>query len=189
MLQIDNTLVSLDLFDVKFVCDLPKCKGTCCVVGDSGAPLTEFECEKIEEIFPKIQAYLSQKSQDAVSAQGFYVIDNDGDKVTPLVVEGQECVYGFWEEGTIHCAIERAYFDGIISFRKPISCHLFPVRITEYRNFIGVNYCKISICNDALVLGKQTQIPVYQFCKDSLIRKFGESWYEQLHFAFQNLQK
>jgi len=189
MLQIDNTLVSLDLFDVKFVCDLQKCKGACCVEGDSGAPLSEFECEKIAEIYPIIKPYLSRQSQDSIAAQGFSVVDSDGDTVTPLVSDKQECVYGIWDGDIIHCAIERAYFEGKVNFRKPISCHLFPVRITEYRNFVGVNYCKISLCNDALTCGKQAQIPIYQFCKDSLIRQFGEKWYEQLVYAYQNMEK
>jgi hypothetical protein len=185
MLEIGDTIVSLDIIEKQFLCDLLKCKGACCVEGDSGAPVTAEEAQAIEEAYPQVQAYLSESHQEAIQAQGFAVTDFEGDLVTPLV-ENQQCVYTFEERGILKCGIEKAFLDGKIKFRKPLSCHLVPIRITEYKRFDAVNYQQIDICKPGRQCGKSEKLPMYVFLKEPLIRKYGEEWYEQLHYAAEN---
>ena len=139
MIQIDNKIVSQEIFDQQFVCDLNACKGACCVEGDSGAPLLKNEAEELEEFYPVIKKYLSREGRKAIKKQGFSVIDNDNDLTTPLV-NNRECAYVYYDSGITKCAIEKAYLEDGISFKKPISCHLYPIRITEYKEFDAVNY-------------------------------------------------
>jgi hypothetical protein len=188
MLQIDNTLVSLDVIEKNFVCDLLKCKGACCVHGDSGAPLEENELEIIENIYPSIKKYLTKEGDEAIKANGAYTIDQDGDYVTTLV-NNKECAYVFFENKIAKCAIEKAFYDGAIEFKKPISCHLYPVRVKKYRNFQGINYDKNDLCKDAVKLGNKSNTPLYNFLEEPLKRKFGEDWYKQLHYAGINKNK
>jgi hypothetical protein len=185
MLEIGRTIVSLDVLEKKFLCDLLKCKGACCVEGDSGAPLKNDEAEAIKDSFPEVEAYLSVEQRNEVSKQGFAVIDKDGDLVTPLY-NNRQCVYSLEENGILKCGIEKAFLDGKISFRKPVSCHLFPIRITEYKRFDAVNYQQIDICKPGRECGKSAKLPLYVFLKEPLIRKYGEEWYEQLEYAAIN---
>jgi len=186
MLEIGRTIVSLDILEKKFLCDLLKCKGACCVEGDSGAPVTPEEVKAIEEAYPEVEPYLSENHRAEISKQGFAVIDMDGDLVTPLE-NNKQCVYTYKENDILKCGIEKAFLDGKISFRKPVSCHLFPIRITEYKRFDAVNYQQIDICKPGRVCGKGAELPLYVFLKEPLIRKYGEEWYEQLQYAADNM--
>ncbi len=186
MIQIDDTVVSEVLLERKFVCNLKACKGACCVEGDAGAPLEKKELTNLKEVYPIVKDYLSEKSNKVLEKE-LYTIDEDGEYVTPLV-NGKECAYVVFEEdGTSKCAIEQAYNDGKVEWKKPISCHLFPVRLTNYENFIAVNYAYWDICDDACVLGEQLGVKVYSFLKEPLVRKFGEKWFEQLQLIDREL--
>ena len=188
MLQIDDTIISGDIFEKKFKCDLEKCKGRCCVYGDSGAPLEEEEAEILNEIYPIIEPYMRPEGIQAIQEIGTSMIDKDGDLVTPLI-QGKECAYTQAKNGIYLCAIEAAFFDKKIRFRKPISCHLFPVRTKKFKDFTAVNYEKWNICKDAWELGSKENLPVFIFLKESLIRKFGKSWFKKLSIAAKELHK
>ena len=189
MIQIDDKLISEDLFSEEFVCNLAKCKGICCVEGDAGAPLNEDETHILDEIYPKIKPYLRPEGIQAIEEQGTYTLDFEGDLVTPLV-NNAECAYVIFDEkGYTKCAIEKAYEDGVIDWQKPISCHLYPIRITEYSNFSAINYHEWDICSDACTLGKELGVKVYQFLKKPLIRKYGEEFYQTLSEAAEEWEK
>ena len=189
MIQIDDKLISEDLFSEEFVCNLAKCKGSCCVDGDAGAPLDEDETKILDEIYPKIKSYLRPEGIEAIEKQGTYTLDFEGDLVTPLV-NNAECAYVIFDEkGYTKCAIEKAYEDGVIDWQKPISCHLYPIRITEYSNFSAINYHEWDICSDACTLGKELGVKVYQFLKKPLIRKYGEEFYQTLSEAAEEWEK
>ena len=189
MIQIDDKLISEDLFSEEFVCNLAKCKGICCVEGDAGAPLDEEETHILDEIYPKIKPYLRPEGIQAIEEQGTYTLDFEGDLVTPLV-NNAECAYVIFDEkGYTKCAIEKAYEDGVIDWQKPISCHLYPIRITEYSNFSAINYHEWDICSDACTLGKELSVKVYQFLKKPLIRKYGEEFYQTLSEAAEEWEK
>ncbi|MEK9612870.1 MAG: DUF3109 family protein [Flavobacteriaceae bacterium] len=180
MLSIDNTLISDDLITEDFVCNLSQCKGACCVAGEAGAPLEKGEVDYLQKNYSKIKPYLDKKGIKALEDQGVFVKGMDGDLETPLV-NGQECAFTiFSETGAASCGIEKAYNQGVIDFQKPISCHLYPVRIQQYDKMTAVNYHSWSICSDACSFGKSLKIPVFQFVKTALIRKFGQEWYEAL---------
>lgn len=184
MIVIRNTIVSEDLLEEEFVCDLSKCRGACCVEGDAGAPLENSEVETLESIYEDVKPFLRGEGARAVEKQGKAVIDpNDGEWVTPLV-NGAECAYVIFENGVTKCGIEKAWENGKTDFRKPISCHLYPIRITPYPSYDAVNYHKWSICAPACDLGKELKVPVYKFTKDSLIRKYGPDWYAELEEAY-----
>lgn len=183
MLQIDNTIISLDLLDEQFVCELSTCKGICCVEGDSGAPLEVEEIQIIEDLLPVIWDDLSEKSKDIIKKQGISYIDEDDEPVTSIV-DGRECVFTYFDEkGICKCAIEKAFREGKTNFYKPISCHLYPVRLQKYNEFTAVNYHRWSVCECATVLGRNLKIPVYQFLKEPLVRKFGQDWFNELEQA------
>ena len=189
MIQIDDKLISEDLFSEEFVCNLAKCKGICCVDGDAGAPLDEDETKILDEIYPKIKSYLRPEGIQAIEEQGTYTLDFEGDLVTPLV-NNAECAYVIFDEkGYTKCAIEKAYENGVIDWQKPISCHLYPIRITEYSNFSAINYHEWDICSDACTLGKELGVKVYQFLKKPLIRKYGEEFYQTLSEAAEEWEK
>ena len=189
MIQIDDKLISEDLFSEEFVCNLAKCKGICCVEGDAGAPLDEDETKILDEIYPKIKSYLRPEGIQAIEEQGTYTLDFEWDLVTPLV-NNAECAYVIFDEkGYTKCAIEKAYEDGVIDWQKPISCHLYPIRITEYSNFSAINYHEWDICSDACTLGKELGVKVYQFLKKPLIRKYGEEFYQTLSEAAEEWEK
>jgi len=183
MLQIDDTVISLELLDQHFVCDLDTCKGICCIEGDDGAPLEEEEVVIIEKLLPIIWDDLTEKSKAVIQKQGVSYIDDDGEPVTSIV-NGDECVFTYTDEnGMCKCAIEKAFREGKTDFYKPISCHLYPVRLQQYSDFLAVNYHRWNVCNCARTLGGKLGVPVYQFLKEPLIRKFGEAWFEQLEIA------
>jgi hypothetical protein len=187
MLAIKGTLVSEELIEKKFVCDLHACKGGCCVKGDYGAPLEEDELPELDKIYDTVKPYLSDEGRRAIEKQGKYLRYEKKEWVTPLI-NGRECAYTVFESGVAKCGIEKAHFDGKIDFRKPVSCHLYPVRINKMKNSVeAVNYDKWSICKPACKLGDQLKVPLYKFLKDSLIRKFGEDWYEELEAAAKQL--
>ncbi len=190
MIQIENTIISMDLFDKHFCCDLSVCKGVCCIEGDAGAPLDDEEIPILERILPIIWDDLSEDSKEVIGQQGVFYIDEEGDKVTPIV-KGGKCVFTYFEkDGFCKCAIEKAYREGKIDFYKPISCHLYPVRLENFRNGdIGVNIHRWKICECAFKLGKRESLPMYKFLKDPLIRRFGREWYDEVCIAAEELKK
>ncbi len=180
MLEIQNTLVSLDLIERFFCCDLDKCLGACCIDGDAGAPLTDNERDEIEKLLPQIYDDLSPAAQRQIDRNGVSYIDEEGDLVTQIV-DGRDCVFTCYEPGgKCMCAIERAYRQGKVSMRKPISCYLYPVRITEYEKFTAVNYHRWKICKCAEVLGRKLGLRAYIFLKEPLTARFGAEWYAEL---------
>ena len=188
MLQIDDTIISLDLLDEHFVCDITTCKGICCIEGDDGAPLEEEEVEILKNILPIIWDDLTEKSKAVILKQGVSYIDEEGESVTSIV-NGDECVFTYIDEkGICKCTIEKAYREGKTEFYKPISCHLYPVRLQKYDEYIAVNYHRWKVCNCARTLGENLRVPVYQFLKEPLIRKFGEAWFEQLEICDAELK-
>jgi len=187
MLEIDDKIISTEIFDREFVCDLDQCKGQCCVFGDSGAPLEPEELESIRDQYDHIKPYLTPNGIKAVDEQGFGVFDSDGDLGTPLI-DNQACAYIFYLGDVALCAIEQAFNEGKINFQKPISCHLYPIRLKKYSEFTAVNFHKWDICKSALKKGKQSQTPVYQFLKQPLVRSFGHDFFEQLEIAHEHLK-
>lgn len=188
MVQIDDTIISLDVFDAKFICDLDKCKGECCIEGESGAPLEDDEVAKLEAVLPIVWDDLSEEAKAVIDAQGVAYEDMDGDMVTSIV-NGKDCVFTCYDaSGMCKCAIEKAYREGKIDFYKPISCHLYPIRLEKYREFTAVNYHRWSVCKAAEILGQKEGLPVYKFLKEPLIRKFGSEWYEQLEICADELK-
>jgi len=179
MIQVQDKIISLDVFEKHFVCDLNVCKGACCVEGDSGAPLLKEEEKILDEIYEKVKPYMRKEGITEIENQGVAVYDADGDLTTPLV-NNCECAFVTFENGITKCSIEKAYLDDKIEFKKPISCHLFPIRIKQYRDFDAVNYEEIKICKPACECGSKMEVPVYAFLKESLTRKYGEAWYKEL---------
>ena len=185
MLQIGETIVSREILETHFACNLEKCKGMCCVHGESGAPLNDDEIAVLQKVYPKVKRYMSPKGVAAAERQGVFATDIDDEKVTPLVGDSEDCVFAFRENDVYYCAIEKAYINGDIEFRKPVSCHLYPIRITQYSAFDAVNYHQWDICQEALTHGKNTATPLCVFLKEPLVRKYGAEWYEEL---FQHMQ-
>ena len=182
MIQIDDKVISSEIIKNKFCCDIVQCKGMCCVHGSSGAPLTETEAKILDEILLKVTPYMVPAGIEAVRQQGTSITDFDTDLVTPLV-DDKECAYVVFENGVAICAIEKAWFDKKVDFRKPISCHLYPIRVKEYSTFTALNYDVWDVCAPARKLGEDDGIPVYRFLKDALIRAYGEDFYKQLEEA------
>ena len=183
MIAIDNTLVSEDLLDKKFVCDLSACKGACCVAGNSGAPLEQEEINILENIYEDVKPYMSREGIAAVEEQGFYVVDEDNELALPLVNDKQ-CVFVTYEKNIAKCAIEKAHAEGKTEFKKPISCHLYPVRINKYKDYDAVNYHQWEICKPACECGDKLDVPVFRFLREPLLRKYGEEWFKQLDMVF-----
>lgn len=180
MILIEHTVISDDIADKFFVCHLEKCKGACCVEGDLGAPLEKDELAILDEIYPKVKPYLSPEGIRVIEEKGAYEQDWEGDYVTPTI-NGRECAYALYDErGMLKCGIEQAYNDGVVDYKKPISCHLYPIRVTKYEHYHALNYDRWHICGPACDLGKELGVPVYQFLKAPLIRAYGEQWYEEL---------
>ena len=189
IIQVQDTLVSEAVVSEVFACDLQQCKGACCVEGEAGAPLEIEEAAYLETAWPSIKPYIPSKGQAAIEEQGTSVKGFDGSLETPLVA-GKECAYTvFAEDGTAQCGIEKAFNAGAIDQNKPISCHLYPVRVKTYKDFIAVNYHQWSVCSAACSLGAKNKITVHEFVKEALIRKFGEQWYQALVSAAEELAK
>lgn len=181
MVIIRGVLISDELFTEQFVCDLSKCKGGCCVEGDAGAPLTEAEAEKLSEAYPVIKELLPERHRAEIEENGFYTTDMDGDIATPLI-DGGICAYGFYDEnGIVKCSLEQKYRSGESEVPKPISCHLYPIRVLEKKNIIALNYMpRPGLCDAACTLGESLKIPVYKFVKEAIIRKFGQEFYAEM---------
>ncbi len=188
MFQIGDALVSEDIIEREFVCNLSACKGQCCIDGDAGAPVDEDETAILDEIYSKVKPYLRPEGIEAIEQQGTYIVGEDGEYETPLI-EGGECAYVIYENDTVLCGIEKAYLEEKINWKKPISCHLYPIRIKQYSSFSAVNYDKWDICSDACTLGKELEVPVFKFLKAPLIRKYGEDWYEELETVAREYYK
>ncbi len=189
MIQIQQTLLSDDIFEEQFICDLCQCKGQCCVDGESGAPLTPEEYEQIKEILPVIWNDLSPGAQALIEAQGIAYTDNDGELVTSII-NGEECVFTrFDADGVCSCTIDAAYREGRINVQKPVSCHLYPIRLTDYADFTAVNYHRWSVCAPAVKLGRKEGVPLYRFLREPLIRRFGKEWYDEVCEAAELLKK
>lgn len=190
MIAIDNVLLSDQIVEEQFVCDLDKCKGGCCVDGDCGAPLTAEEAGIIADIYPTIKPFLTKEYIHEIEKQGTHTMDDEYGYVTPTV-NGGICVYGITDElGIVKCGIEKAWKAGKVSFRKPISCHLYPIRITSHDGYEAVNYePRPSLCKPACKLGKQLKVPVYVFLKDSLTRKYGPEFYGALEAVANKMKK
>jgi Protein of unknown function (DUF3109) len=186
MININDTLISSDLLESKFCCDLESCKGACCVKGTSGAPLNEEEIELIPKIINKIKPYLRKECIEIIEKVGTHVIDEENEAVTPLN-NGQECAYVVFDGQIAKCGIEKAYFAGSIRFRKPVSCHLYPIRIRKYNQFIAVNYDRWDICDPARVHGEKIDLSVFEFVKEALIRRFDKEWYKNLKVAAKQI--
>ena len=183
MIEVQHTLVHEDVIAENFVCNLEKCKGACCVEGDSGAPLNKTELKVLEEIYPLVKPYMTEEGIKTVEEYGTWVEDFEGDYTTPCVGGNKECAYVIWENNVSKCAIEKAYLEGKIHWKKPISCHLYPIRITAYPEFDILNYDRWHICSSACSFGNSLKVPVYKFLKEPLIRKYGEDWYKELEEA------
>ena len=188
MFQLGKTIVSEDIIEKDFVCNLAACKGACCIDGEAGAPLEEEELKILMDVFPKVKPLLREEGVKAIEEQGLFTMD-EGEYETPLI-DGKDCAYVIFDDKkTAKCGIEEAYNKKLIDWRKPISCHLYPIRIMNYSEFDAVNYHKWPICNDACTLGKELQVPVYKFVKDALIRKFGKNWYLELEKVAKDFKK
>lgn len=180
MLQIKDTLVSLDLAERYFCCDLDACRGACCIEGDAGAPITRQEYERLREVVPIVADDLTPAGRREISESGVGYVDCEGDLVT-TIVGGRECAFCTYAPGGMClCAIEKAYREGRTDFRKPQSCHLYPVRIKRYPAFTAVNYHRWKICKPAEALGRKLGIRLYEFLKEPLIEAFGREWYDEL---------
>ena len=187
MIQIGDKIISRDLFEMHFICDLKKCEGSCCIHGDSGAPLEEKEADTLSAQLQKIYPFLRAEGKRAVDEQGAWVIDRDEEKVTPLVA-GEECAYVVFEDAIARCAIEQAHSEGAIEFRKPVSCHLYPIRIGKLKKGVALNYHQWSICEPARILGRKEGVPVFRFLKDAIIRVYGEAFYGELEMVYAELE-
>lgn len=188
MFQISSTIVSEEIIENDFVCNLTACKGACCVDGASGAPLEELETSILEANLEKVKPYLRPEGIAALEAQGSWVVGEDGGWETPLI-NNSECAYVIFDSGIAKCGLEEAYNQGATDWKKPISCHLYPIRIRKYTEFTAVNYHKWTICDSACTLGQELQVPIYRFVKEALIRKFGEKWYQELEQVAQEHSK
>ena len=183
MIQIGSTLVSDDLLTEAFVCDLNACKGACCVEGEYGAPLTQDEADELAHLQDQIAPYLSDEGKATIADQGAWITGEDGELETPLMPTGH-CAYVI--EGAdkkLKCGLETVHQEGVLSFKKPLSCHLYPVRVQQYSSFEAVNYHQWDICGAACALGSSLKVKVYVFVKEALVRKFGEEWYAALEKA------
>jgi len=188
MIQIDDKLLSFDIFEKHFCCDLPKCLGACCVHGESGAPLEMDEIDSLKAEIEKIKPFLKLSGLKEIEKQGVTIRDLDGDMVTPLI-NNAECAYSIEENGITFCAIEKAWMEGKVKFRKPISCHLYPIRAKKYPTFTALNYDQWSICQPARELGKKEGIPVFRFLKGAITRAYGEEFYAEMEEAYRLLQE
>ena len=185
----DNTLVSLDVLEKEFCCDLDTCRGSCCIEGDAGAPLTVEEEEKIQSILPVLLPEMTKEAKAVVEAQGIAYNDPSNERVTSIV-NNKDCIFARTDHnGWCYCLIEKAYNAGKIDFKKPISCHLYPIRLTKVGGYTGLEYHRWDICHCARILGKKKHIPLYQFLKEPLIRRFGQEWYKELELTANEWKK
>ncbi len=190
MIIVRETLVSEELFEEYFVCDLNACKGACCVEGESGAPLENEELIELEAVYELVKPYMRPEGIEAIEKKGLYTVDHDGDLVTTLVGEQGECSFVVYDErGIAKCALEQAFLEGKTHWKKPISCHLYPVRLSKLKEYVGVNYHRWQLCEPACACGSKLKVSVFQFLKEPLIRRFGPEWYAEMLEIDQHLKE
>lgn len=188
IVEIDGKLISSQVFEEKFVCDLSACKGACCVEGDAGAPITTEEAGLLEDELENILPYLRPEGVKSIEKEGVFTIDWDGEKVTPLV-NHKECAFAIFEkDGTAKCGIEKAWENGDATIRKPISCHLYPIRVAQYEKYEALNYHEWKICEPACECGSKLNVPVFKFLKNALIQKYGASFYSELELVYDEMK-
>ena len=189
LIEIHDKIISTQIFDRKFVCDLNACRGACCIKGDAGAPLEEEEANILEENIDKIKPFMRKEGIEEVNKTGVFYIDQENDMAATLVNE-KECAFVFFDEkGITKCAIEKAQSEGVIDFKKPLSCHLYPIRVKRFNDFTALNYNHWDICEPACSCGEKFNVPVYKFLRDPLIRAFGSTFYEELEIVNSELKK
>lgn len=189
LIEVQDKVVSTQLLERKFVCDLNACKGACCIEGDAGAPLTLEEVDLLEEVYDKVKPYMRPEGVAAVEQSGVFYMDQDNEPVTTLV-NGKECAFVYFDEqGITKCSIEKAYLEGEITFKKPISCHLYPIRVKKFNDFTALNYDEWSICAPACDCGDKLDVPVYRFLKEPIIRAFGEPFFNELQLIEKTLKE
>lgn len=189
MLQIQDVIVSFDVLTKCFSCDLSCCKGACCIEGDAGAPVTPEEIAAIENLLPTIWDDLSIEARKVINRQGIAYSDPEGELVTSIV-NGKDCVFTcYGEDGCCYCAIEKAYRAGLCKFKKPVSCHLYPIREKKLGDMTGLNYDRWDVCHAAVLRGEKDGIPLYKYLKEPLIRRFGQQWYDELDFTVEELKR
>ncbi len=192
VIAIDNVLISEDVIEAQFVCDLGKCKGGCCEDGDAGAPLTVDELDEIRDAFDKMSHLIPVEGMQEIARTGLYRYDKEFGWVTPTV-HGEICAYGFRDaQGIIKCSFEEAYNQGLITWKKPVSCHLYPIKVKEskYDGFDMMNYePREQLCSPGCVLGEQLKLPVFRFLKEAITRKYGEAFYEGLEAYWESRRK
>jgi len=188
MLQIGNKIIGLDVLRKKFVCDVEKCKGACCVQGDSGAPLEDDEVDILQDILPDVKPFMLNEGIEAIDKNGFFYVDSDGDKVT-MLINGKACAFAIYENGIARCSIEKAWMEGKIKFQKPVSCHLYPLRVKKYRQFTAVNYDRWELCKPALKKGAAENVPLYIFVNKALQRRFGAEFAKEISLAGEEYER
>ncbi|MCR9171211.1 MAG: DUF3109 family protein [bacterium] len=189
LVEIEDKIVSTQIFEKKFVCDLNACKGACCIEGDAGAPLSKKEARILEKDFEQIKPYMREEGIREVEENGVSYLDEENEPVTTLV-NGGECAFVFFDDkGITKCAVEAAYLDGKTDFKKPISCHLYPIRVKKFNEYQALNYDKWSICEPACACGDALNVPVFRFLKEPLIRAFGKEFYKELETVDGELKK
>jgi hypothetical protein len=185
----NNTLVSLDVLEKEFCCDLDTCRGCCCIEGDAGCPISDEELKRIESILPELLPQMTKEARAVVEQQGLSYLDPSGEQVLSIV-NGKDCIFARTDhQGWCYCLIEKAYNAGKIDFKKPISCHLYPIRLTKVGEYTGVEYHRWDICHCARIKGKKLHLPLYQFLKEPLIRRFGQEWYDELELTANEWKK
>jgi hypothetical protein len=189
MFLIQDTLVSLDVLEKEFCCDLDKCRGCCCIEGDAGAPISDEEVKEVEAILPILLPEMTKEAREVVEKQGISYLDPSGEQVTSIVND-KDCVFARTDHnGWCYCLIEKAYNAGKIAFKKPVSCHLYPIRLTKVGDLTGVEYHRWDICHCARQLGKKLHMPLYKFLREPLIRRFGQAWYDELDLTATEWKK
>lgn len=189
LVEIEDKIVSTQIFERKFVCDLSACKGACCIEGDAGAPLTYEEVSIIEDDLEFIKPYMRDQGLKEVEESGVFYIDQDNEPVTALI-NGGECAFVYFDENNItKCSIEKAHKEGKTDFKKPISCHLYPIRVKQFKDYKALNYDSWSICSDACTLGESLSVPVFKFLQEPLVRAFGLEFYKELEVVAEELKK
>lgn len=189
ILQVGDVLLSSDILTEHFCCDLEACGGACCIEGDAGAPITSTEKEELERVLPAVWHDLSPRAQKVLNKQGVAYRDPEGDLVTSIV-DGKDCCFTCYnEQGICLCATDRAHREGRINWSKPISCYLYPIREKQLSNGLtALNYDRWSVCQPAVKLGRELRLPIYQFLREPLIRRFGQAWYEELEALAASLK-
>ena len=189
LVEVEDKVVSTQIFERKFVCDLSACKGACCIEGDAGAPLTLEEVDILEDSLDAIKPFMRKEGLEVIEKEGVFYMDQDNEPVTSLVNDA-ECAFVYFDDnGITKCSVEQAYLDGKTNFKKPISCHLYPIRVKQYPDFMALNYDVWKICSDACVLGEKLSVPVFHFLKEPLNRAFGEGFFKELELVSEELKK